>query len=342
MSVLAVYVIAEAGVNHNGSLDTAMKLVDAAAASGADAVKFQTFRAEEAVSADAPKARYQQVTTGSAESQLDMVKRLELDADAHRVLVSHCEDSGIEFLSSPFDLASIDLLVTLGVRLIKVPSGEITNLPYLRRLGALGRSLFLSTGMSSMEEVSSALEVLSEAGLDREQITLLHCTSEYPAPYEDVNLRAMEAMRAEFGLPVGYSDHTRGVEVAIAAVALGACVIEKHLTLDRTMSGPDHAASVEPDEFSSMVEAIRHIETALGDGVKRVTEGERDTLAVARKSIVAAADISAGDVFSDRNLTTKRPGSGLSPMMWDSLIGRIARRSYHSDDRIDPEELATP
>lgn len=335
---MRVYVIAEAGVNHNGDVGMAHRLVDAAAAAGADAVKFQTFHAEAIVSASAPKAPYQSRTTEASESQLEMVRRLELDEAAHRELMAHCAAADVDFLSSPFDAGAIRLLAELGLSTIKVPSGEITNLPYLRQLAGLGVHLLLSTGMSTMDDVRAALDALEAAGAPRERVTLLHCTSEYPAPYDEVNLRAMVSLRVEFGVEVGYSDHTVGNEVAIAAVALGATVIEKHFTLDRTLPGPDHAASTEPAEFAKLVRAVRHIEVALGDGRKVSTPSERSTMAVARKSIVAVRDIAAGEVFSEEDLAAKRPGTGITPMLWDRVLGRTAHRAYAAGELIDERE----
>lgn len=329
-----VFIIAEAGVNHNGSLETAKQLVEEAARAGADAVKFQTFRAETLVSPQAPKAAYQEQTTASDESQFDMIRRLELSPEAHRELIAHCRKSGIQFLSSPFDLASIDLLTELGLELFKIPSGEITNLPYLRKVGRLGKPTILSTGMATMDEISTALEVLQCAGVECNQLTVLHCNTEYPTPMEDVNLRAMRSIREEFGVAVGYSDHTLGTEVAIAAVALGAAVIEKHFTLDRTLKGPDHRASLEPSELKEMVAAIRHIEVALGTGIKKPSASEAKNRPVARKSIVAACAIRGGEIFTENNLTIKRPGIGLSPMLWNEVVGQEAPRDFSADEII--------
>jgi len=334
-----VYVIAEAGVNHNGEIELAHALIDAAAEAGADAVKFQTFHAEDMVSASAPKARYQTRTTPSSESQLEMIRRLELDEPAHVELMEHCHGAGLDFISSPFDRLSIELLDRLGLQVLKVPSGELTNLPYLRSVGALGRRLIVSTGMADMSEVAFALDVLVESGTALEDIVVLQCTTEYPAPYEEVNLRAMCTMRDTFGVRVGYSDHTVGPEVAVAAVALGASVIEKHLTLDRGMTGPDHAASAEPQEFAAMVSALRHVEVALGSGEKEPTPSERRNAAVARKSIVAARRIEAGTVIRAQDLSAKRPGTGMSPARWDALIGRRASRTYEADELIDLSEV---
>ena len=331
-----VFIIAEAGVNHNGNEAIAHKLVDAAAEAGADAVKFQTFRASELVSASAPKALYQQRTTEVAESQLSMIRRLELNETAHRSLMEHCSQRGIRFLSSPFDLHSIDFLHSLGLETFKIPSGEITNIPYLRRIGNCGVPVILSTGMSVLGEIEKALEVLEHVGTPRERITLLHCTTEYPAPVGEINLRAMETLLRAFpGIAgVGYSDHTQGIHIPVAAAAMGACVIEKHFSLDRNMEGPDHKASLEPDELASMVRAIRDVERARGDGIKRPTDSELSNIRVARKSLVAARPIQKGEVFSEENLTVKRPGTGVSPLLWDDYIGRTALRDYQTDELI--------
>lgn len=331
-----VFIIAEAGVNHNGNEAIAHKLVDAAAEAGADAVKFQTFRASELVSASAPKALYQQRTTDVAESQLSMIRRLELNETAHRSLMEHCSQRGIRFLSSPFDLHSIDFLHSLGLETFKIPSGEITNIPYLRRIGNCGVPVILSTGMSVLGEIEKALEVLEHVGTPRERITLLHCTTEYPAPVGEINLRAMETLLRAFpGIAgVGYSDHTQGIHIPVAAAAMGACVIEKHFSLDRNMEGPDHKASLEPDELASMVRAIRDVERARGDGIKRPTDSELSNIRVARKSLVAARPIQKGEVFSEENLTVKRPGTGVSPLLWDDYIGRTALRDYQTDELI--------
>lgn len=333
-----VFIIAEAGVNHNGSMDLARKLVDAAAVAGADAVKFQTFRTGSLVRRDAPKAGYQKMTTAAEESQFDMIRKLELDADAHRELMDHCRRRDILFLSSPFDLESIDLLDTLGLEMFKIPSGEITNLPYLRRISRLGKRIVLSTGMATLAEVAAALDVLIAAGAKKESVTLLHCNTEYPTPMADVNLRAMATLKKTFGMPVGYSDHTLGIEIPIAAVALGASVIEKHFTLDRTLDGPDHKASLEPEELAAMVKAIRNVNAALGNGIKVPSPSETRNIPIARKSIVAARAIRRGELFSEDNLTTKRPAQGLSPMLWDTLIGAKAERDYTPDEFILPKD----
>ena len=329
-----VLIIAEAGVNHDGVLADAHALVDAAADAGADVVKFQTFRAERLVTAAARKAAYQVRTTGSADPQLAMLRALELAPEAHHALAAHAAVRGIAFLSTAFDSESLDFLVTLGPSAVKVPSGELTNLPYLRHVAGLGLPVMLSTGMATLGEVEAAIAALEQAGCTRGAITVLHCTTEYPAPMAEVNLRAMTAMRVAFGVCVGYSDHTAGLEVPVAAVALGATVIEKHLTLDRTRPGPDHAASLEPLEFGQMVRAIRTVECALGDGIKRPTISECGNQAIARRSIVAAQPIRAGETFGAHNLTVKRPGTGLSPMLWDAVVGRVASRDFATDDAV--------
>ena len=332
-------VIAEAGVNHNGDLDLALQLVDIAADAGADLVKFQTFSADRLATRSARKADYQASTTGADESQHSMLRRLELSEDAHRMLIAHCAQRGIGFFSTGFDIECVDLLVRLGLQRFKIPSGEITNLPYLRHVGQLARHgspVILSTGMATLGEIDAALGVLEGAGTARRQITVLHCNTDYPTPAHEVNLRAMTSIAQAFGVAVGYSDHTQGIAVAIAAVALGASVIEKHFTVSRSLPGPDHPASLEPGELKSMVAAIRTIEQALGDGIKRPTPGELKNRPVARKSLVALQPIAAGELFSADNLGAKRPGSGLSPMRWDELIGRPATRAYAADALIAP------
>ncbi|MCM1266539.1 MAG: N-acetylneuraminate synthase [Bacteroidales bacterium] len=327
-----IFVIAEAGVNHNGSLETAKKMIDAAAEAGADAVKFQTFQADHLVRKDARKADYQlENAADKQESQYEMLRKLELTESMHRELAEFCADRGIQFLSTPFDIDSIHFLENL-VALWKVPSGEITNYPYLREIGRSGKPVILSTGMCEMQEVKDAVRVLQENG--SREITLLHCNTEYPTPMSDVNLRAMCTLREELGLPVGYSDHTQGIEVPIAAAAMGAVVIEKHFTLDRNMEGPDHKASLEPEELRAMVQAIRNIETAMGDGIKRPSASEIKNRDVARKSIVAQRAIHKGEMFTEENLTTKRPGSGISPMRWNEVIGTAADRDYEEDELI--------
>ena len=332
---MKVLIIAEAGVNHNGDMQLARQLIEAAADAGADVVKFQTFQADQLATSKATKASYQQQTTDKAENQQVMLSRLELAPDQHQQLISHCLNSGIEFLSTAFDDPSIDLLNTLNLKRFKIPSGEITNLPYLRRLGGLGKPLILSTGMANLGEIEAALAVLETAGTNRAQITVLHCTTEYPAPMAEVNLRAMQTIGKAFGVAVGYSDHTAGIEVPIAAVALGATVIEKHITLDQNLPGPDHKASLEPNQFAAMVRAIRNIEQALGDGIKRPTASEAANLQIVRKSLVASRAISIGELFSDANITAKRPGTGITPMRWDELIGRPSPRAFAPDELIE-------
>ena len=330
-----VFVIAEVGVNHNGSAEMALELVDAAAAAGADAVKFQSFHAHLLAAADAPQAAYQKVAGETSGGQLEMLRALELSADTHRRLAAHCRERGIEFLSSPFDTESIELLATLGLQRLKVPSGELLDVPYLRRVAALGLPLIVSTGMATLSEVSAALAVLEAAGCPRERVTVLHCSTEYPTPPADVNLRAMVTMREALGVAVGYSDHTEGIAVAVAAATLGAEIIEKHLTLDRSLPGPDHRASLEPGVFGELVLAVRAVELALGDGIKRPTAGELENTAAARKSIVAARRIVAGDTLTTDNLTVKRPGTGMSPLRWDDVLGLVASRGYEPDDAIE-------
>lgn len=331
---MSLFIIAEAGVNHNGSLELARKLIDVAREAGADAVKFQTFKADRLVSKTAQKAVYQQQTTDAAESQYDMIKKLELDEAAHRELIAYCKSKKILFLSTPFDHESIDLLDALGMEIFKIPSGEITNLPYLRHIGSLKKQVILSTGMADLGEIEDALNVLMAAGTPKENITVLHATTEYPCPIDEVNLRAMQTIAGAFGVKTGYSDHTNGIEIPIAAAAMGASVIEKHFTLDRTMEGPDHNASLEPDELIAMVKAIRNIEKALGDGIKKPSTSEAKNMAVARKSIVAARPIQKGEILSSDNLAIKRPGSGISPMRWDEIAGTIALKNYTEDELI--------
>jgi N,N'-diacetyllegionaminate synthase len=327
-------IIAEAGVNHNGDILLARQLVDAAADAGADIVKFQTFKAENLVTPSAKKAEYQ-FASDATETQFEMLKRLEMSDFMHQEIIKHCKARGIEFLSTGFDLESIEKLNGIGLRLFKIPSGEITNLPYLRKVGSFGKQVIMSTGMASLEEVKEALQVLYTAGLTNEMVTVLHCTTEYPAPIAEVNLNAMTTIKNILGTAVGYSDHTRGIEVPIAAVALGASVIEKHLTLSRTLEGPDHAASLEPNEFAEMVKAIRNVELALGDGTKDPSRSELKNIAITRKSIVASQRIFKGQVFTTENLTVKRPGSGISPMKWDLVIGRTAVRDFEPNELIE-------
>lgn len=330
-----VFIIAEAGVNHNGQPESAKKLIDAAADAGADAVKFQTFKAESLVSRNAPKAAYQVRATGKRASQYEMLKSLELDKRAHKELLAYCKKKKIIFLSSPFDPEGIDLLNELGLRIFKIPSGEITNLPYLRKLGKLKKKIMLSTGMADLGEIEDALEVLTGAGTPKGNITLLHCNTEYPTPVKDVNLLAMLTLKEAFKVKVGYSDHTLGLEVSIAAVALGATVIEKHFTLDRGLQGPDHKASLEPEELKGMVKAIRNIELALGDGTKKPSLSESKNRPLVRKSITALRKIRKGELFSDKNITTKRPGFGINPMEWDKVIGKRALRPFEKDELIE-------
>lgn len=332
---MSVLVIAEAGVNHNGDMALARRLVAEAAAAGADLVKFQSFRSDRLVVPGAPKARYQAASTDAAESQLDMIRKLELSRADHESLIEECGRHRIGFFSTAFDAESFDLLVELKLDRVKVPSGEITNLPLLRRFGRSRLPVIVSTGMATLGDIEAALAALETAGTRREQITLLHCNTEYPTPMADVNLRAMQTLRDAFGVPVGYSDHTSGIEMPIAAVALGAVVIEKHFTLDRTLPGPDHPASLEPQELRAMVAAIRNIEVALGDGIKRPSPSEARNRAIARKSMVASRPIGAGEVFSETNVTAKRPGTGLSPMRWDEVMGRVARRDFAADEQIE-------
>jgi len=329
-------VIAEAGVNHNGDLELAKKLIGVAAKAGADLVKFQTFVTANNISRSAPKAEYQKAATDPEESQYEMVRKLELSKDDHLELIEECNRRKIGFFSTAFDATSIDMLNDLNIcDYVKVPSGELTNLPYLRYLTRHGKQVLLSTGMANLGEIEAAINVVEQAGTPREKITVLHCTTEYPTPMEDVNLRAMVNIGKAFGVSVGYSDHTPGIEVPIAAVALGATVIEKHFTLDRSLPGPDHRASLEPDELKAMVQAIRNIEKALGDGIKRPSPSELKNKPIARKSLVAARSIKAGEAFSEENLMTKRPGTGISPMQWDEVIGRIAPRDFSEDELIE-------
>ena len=328
-----VYIIAEAGVNHNGDLKLAKKLINVAAEAGADAVKFQTFVPENLVSRYAEKAGYQKETTDNTESQLEMLRKLVLKKEWHQVLIDYAETRGIQFISTPFDFESIDFLAGLDLPFYKIPSGEITNLPYLEKVGGIGKPVILSTGMSTLEEVSEALDILRANGCTK--VSVLHCNSQYPTPYEDVNLAVMDSLRKELGVEVGYSDHTLGIEVSIAAAAMGATIIEKHFTLDKSMDGPDHRASLEPEELSAMVRAIRNIERAIGSTDKRVTESEQGNKIVARKSIVAKREIRKGEIFSDLNITVKRPGTGISPMRWHEVIGKTAIHDFKEDELIE-------
>ena len=327
-----VLIIAEAGVNHNGSIQLAKKLIDKAVFSGADAVKFQTFKAKNVLSKNAPKADYQKQTTNLRESQFDMIKRLELDERAHQELIAYCKKANIMFLSTPFDLDSVDLLNELGLQIFKIPSGEITNLPYLRRIGSLCKEVILSTGMSDLKEIGDAIKILTNAGTLKENITVLHANTMYPTPMEDVNLRAILTIQNKFDVAVGYSDHTLGIEVDIAAVAMGATVIEKHFTIDKTMDGPDHKSSIDPEELKAMVSSIRNIEKALGSSVKKPSKSEKPNISMARKSIVARKSIKKGELFTEKNITIKRPGIGISPMKWDTILGKVAERDYQIDD----------
>lgn len=327
-----IFIIAEAGVNHNGSIELAKQLIDVAKDAGADAVKFQTFKAASLVSKTAQKAEYQKQTTDQTETQFDMIKKLELDKSAHEELICYCLQKEIMFLSTPFDRDSIKMLHKLGLNLFKIPSGEITNLPYLRQVGSLNSRVILSTGMSNLGEIETALHILMQAGTDKKNITVLHANTEYPTPMQDVNLKAMQSIAQAFDIAVGYSDHTLGIEVPIAAVALGASVIEKHFTLDKTMSGPDHKASLEPHELAAMVTSIRNLENALGSSIKQPSPSEIKNILIARKSLVAKKTIKKGEVFSEDNLCVKRPGHGISPMRWDEVLGTIAQRDYSEDE----------
>lgn len=331
-----VLIIAEAGVNHNGSLALAKQLVDKAAEAGADYIKFQTFKSEKLVSKSAKQADYQQRNIGKKdEGQLAMLKKLELSENDHKELISYCKEKGIKFFSTAFDLTTIDLLKSFNIGFWKIPSGEVTNYPYMRKIAQYHEPVILSTGMCEMSDIEAAVKVLLDNGVQKEQITILHCNTEYPTPFADVNLKAMLEIGERFGVQIGYSDHTKGIEVPIAAVALGATVIEKHFTLDRNMEGPDHKASLEPSELKQMVSSIRNIEQALGSGHKVISDSERKNIAIARKSIVAACDIKKGEIFTEDNLTVKRPGTGISPMRWNEVIGTKATRDYFEEDMIE-------
>lgn len=334
MKLDKVFIIAEAGVNHNGCIETAKRLIDVAVEAGADAVKFQTFKAETLVSKNAQKADYQKKTTASDESQFEMIKKLELDIETHKILIEYCNLKNIMFLSTPFDNESINLLSKLGLEIFKIPSGEITNLPYLRNIGRLNKKVILSTGMSNIGEIENALDILVNSGTDKSKIIVLHANTEYPTPIEDVNLKAMVTIGNSFNVHYGYSDHTLGIEVDIAAVALGASCIEKHFTLNKSMKGPDHKASLEPDELKMMVLGIRNVERALGSSIKKPSKSESKNIEIARKSIVAKKDILKDELFTEENITIKRPGSGISPMLWDDIIGTKATRDYNEDDLI--------
>ncbi len=330
-----VIIIAEAGVNHNGSLDLAKKLIDAAVAAKVDYVKFQTFIPEKVISKFAIKADYQKQTTNANESQLDMVRKLQLNKSEHIELINYCSQKNIKFLSTAFDLPSVNLLIELGVKIGKIPSGEITNLPYLIKCAESFNEIILSTGMANLAEVKEAIEVLCKYGKAKNQITVLHCNTEYPTPMRDVNLLAMQTIKNELGVEIGYSDHTLGIEIPIAAVALGATIIEKHFTLDKTMEGPDHKASLEPMELINMVNAIRNIELALGSGIKQTSDSEKKNISIARKSVVAASNIKLGETFTEQNLTVKRPGTGISPMKWFDVLGKKAIRDFEEDELIE-------
>jgi len=329
-----IFIIAEIGVNHNGSIEIAKRLINKAAESGVDAVKLQTFKADNLLIKSAPKALYQKKATGKEESQFEMIKKLELTFDDHKELIRHCKKNKISFLSSPFDLESIDLLNKLKIKIFKIPSGEITNLPYLRKIGRLNKKVILSTGMSNLSEIENALNILVREGTSKGNITVLHCNTEYPTPFKDVNLYAMLTIKDTFNIKVGYSDHTVGIEIPIAAAALGATVIEKHLTLNKTMKGPDHKASLEPAELMAMVRAIRNIELSLGDGFKRPSYSEQKNSRIVRKSIAASRDIKQGEIFNELNIATKRPAAGISAMKWDEIIGRRAKRPFKKDELI--------
>lgn len=326
-------IIAEAGVNHNGDIKLAKRLVDEAKLAGADIIKFQTFISDKVVSKNAEKAEYQKNNLKKEENQLEMVRKLELSFEEFEKIYAYCKEKDIKFMSTAFDFDSIEFLDKIGMDIWKVPSGEITNLPYLIKIANLHKPVILSTGMSSMEEIRKCIQILKENGSG--EITVLHCTTEYPAPFQDVNLKAMITIKDEFGVKVGYSDHTLGIEVPIAAVALGATVIEKHFTLDRNMEGPDHKSSLEPPELENMVDCIRNVELALGDGIKQPAESEKKNLAIVRKSIVANKNIKAGEVFTKENITVKRPGNGISPMQWFDVLGKVASRDFEEDELIE-------
>jgi N,N'-diacetyllegionaminate synthase len=327
-------IIAEAGVNHNGSITIAKEMIDVAAEAKADYVKFQTFVADNVVTQSATKAEYQLSNTGKNESQYDMLKKLELNLQEHEELIAYCNTKKIKFLSAPFDLQSIDLLDKLNMSIFKIPSGEITNLPYLRHIASLNKPVILSTGMSSLTEIENTLKIFEDNGLSKSKVTVLHCNTQYPTPFEDVNILAMLTIKEKLNVNVGYSDHTLGIEVPILAVALGATVIEKHFTLDKNMKGPDHRASLEPEELKKMVKAIRNIEKSFGSGIKEPSNSEKINISIARKSIVAKKFINKGDIFNTNNLTVKRPGNGTSPMEWDNIIGKRAMKNYKPEDLI--------
>lgn len=329
------FIIAEAGVNHNGQLDLAYKLVDEAVKAGADAVKFQTAVPELVMTEYATKAEYQITNTGEAGSQIEMAKKIHLKLDAYKGLKEYCEKNNIIFLSTPFDMKSLELLLSFNMPYMKVPSGEITNYPYLKRIGEQNMNVIISTGMSTLDDVRECLDLIISSGTDKNKITLLHCTTEYPAPLQDVNLKAMLTLKDTFGVNVGYSDHTKGIEISIAAAAMGATVIEKHFTLDKNMEGPDHVASLEPNELAEMVRCIRNVDLAMGDGVKQIVSSEEKNIVIARKSILAAHDINEGEIFTDENLIVKRPGNGINPMRWNEVVGRKAKRKFSKDELIE-------
>ena len=331
---MSVFIIAEAGVNHNGSIEIAKKMIDVASDAGADAIKFQTFKAENLLTKFAEKAAYQIENTNKEESQFEMIKKLELDLDSHKELITHCNSKKIIFISSPFDNESIELLDNLDLKILKIPSGEITNLPYLRKIGRLNKKIILSTGMSTISDIKNALDILLRSGTNKNNVALLHANTEYPTPMEDVNLKAMITIGNTFDIPYGYSDHTSGIEISIAAVAMGASYVEKHFTLDKNMDGPDHKASLEPEQLKEMIKALRNIEIALGSTTKMPTNSEMKNIEVVRKSIVASKKISKGQKFDKENLTIKRPGNGISPMKWDEIIGTCATKDYVKDELI--------
>lgn len=333
----SVLIIAEAGVNHNGKMENAFALIDAAVDAGADYVKFQTFKTELVISKNAKKAAYQIENTGDGEeTQFEMVKKLELSVEQHEQIINYCKEKEIRFFSTAFDLESLQYLADIGLELVKIPSGEITNLPYLLKVAKLFKRVILSTGMCTIQDIAAALEVLTNAGISKQNITILHCNTEYPTPMHDVNLKAMLHIQNEFGTNIGYSDHTLGIEVPIAAVALGATIIEKHFTLNKEMDGPDHRASLEPNELKAMVNGIRNIEKALsGTGIKAPSESEKKNIDIARKSIVANSEIKKGEVFTEKNITVKRPGNGISPMKWNEVIGKTAIKDFSEDELIE-------
>ena len=332
---MGIIVIAEAGVNHNGQIELARELIDAAVESGADFIKFQSFKANKLLTRKAPKADYQIKNTRSDEDQYAMIKKLELSEKMHSQIIDYCRERNIKFLSTGFDNDSVNFLVSCGLKILKIPSGEITNLPYLRHIGSLQKELILSTGMSNLDEIKEAIKILNLAGTPMENITLLHCSTDYPTSMKDVNLNAMDTMRKSFGVKVGYSDHTEGIEVAVAAAALGASVIEKHFTTDRNLPGPDHKASLEPKELKKMISLIRNIELALGNGIKQATSAEMKNKLIVRKSIVATRFIKSGEILSEENIAVKRPGNGISPMKWDDIVGSKAKRNFDIDDLIE-------